>query len=66
MKRSEMINILSKLLNDERCLKSSNEWLGEKILNIIEEAGMLPPTIWIAEKDDYPASYDVNEWEDEE
>lgn len=46
MKRSKMIEIINSVIDasiNPRNGQISHIWLGDKILNAVEEAGMLPP-----------------------
>lgn len=61
MKRNEMLKMLIEAVadvNDEG--HTTNKLIAEAVLNLVEEAGMLPPTCQILGYGD-----DVNMWEKE-
>ena len=64
MKKSEMINKIEKLLESIGYVGPSNS--GEKVVELIESCGMLPPWCNISCHPDYPLDAHVWEGEDNE
>lgn len=78
MKRSEMIKKLSAIMICphtviEPGIDLAFEWKAKRVLDFIEELGMLPPIILYKPKEEntshahyYPNGFPTNRWEDEE
>ena len=65
MKRSEMILKLKSFLEDV-IIMDNGTWLSKEILDILEEAGMMPPSVGVGEKDDWGYLNYENKWEEDE
>jgi hypothetical protein len=64
VKRSEMVNIILNVF--EKTSSWSDEEVASKVLEKIEEYGMLPPLVGIGEEDQWGYLQYENEWETED
>ena len=64
VKRSEMVNIILNVF--EKTSSWSDEEVASKVLEEIEEYGMLPPPVGIGEEDQWGYLQYENEWETED
>lgn len=64
VKRSEMVNIILNVF--EKTSSWSDKEVASKVLEEIEQAGMLPPPVGIDEEDQWGYLQYENEWEPED